>query len=337
MLDNSGHTSRRNYLKATGAAATLASLAGCAGIIGDEDDLPTVRLAYVVPVENYGSLMSVPEIQDEMTNMGEEYEIEISQTQATTVGVDSLSAGDLDMTYMTSISYANAVIQDVVPGGFKAVSTDFWDAHPDYFSFLISSPELSDPAELEGRQLATTAVGTGIQAVYVAHLHEVGLTEDDVDFVEMEFPAFTGALEDGVVDAGIYPAFFAGQTREAGFNVVGTASEVLDPYPFAYICASNEALDEKGEAISAWGEDFVDLIDLANEDRDMVVEAAADHFELPHEMLDEFYLTELDYFRGEPYMDVDALSTYLNEDMLELGFVDEEHDYSDYSTTEYLP
>lgn len=337
MLDKSNHTTRRSYL-ATAGAASMIGLAGCTGFLGDDDDLPTVRLAYVVPVENYGSLMAVPDIQDEMPNMGEDYQMDISRTQATTDGIASLGAGDLDMTYMTTISYANAVAQDAVPGGFQAISTDFWDAHPDYFSISIYAPDpISEPADLEGQQLATTALGTGIQAVYIAHLHEVGLTRDDVEFVELAFPAFTEALNDGRVDAGIYPAFFAGEPRAEGFNLIGNGADVFEPYPFAYICASNDALDDKGEAIEAWGEDFIELIELANTDRDMVVEAASEHFEVPLEMLDEYYLTELDYFRGDPHMDADAIDRNLNQDMVELGFLDEERDYSDFISTAYLP
>lgn len=333
---------RRTFLKAGGAAGALGltGLSGCVGGIGGGGGLPTVRLAYVVPVENYGSLMSVPDIQDELTNMGEEYEFEISRTQATTDGVSSMAAGDLDMTYMTTISYANSVAQEAVPGGFKAISTDFWDAHPDFFSITVYSPSdsgITEPADLEGAQLATTALGTGIQAVYIKLLEEAGLTRDDVEFVELAFPAFTEALNDGRVDAGIYPAFFAGQARAEDFNVVGRSAEVFDPYPFAYICASNSALDEKGEAISAWGEDFVELIELSNTDRDMVVEAAAEHFEVPQEMLDAYYLTELDYYREEPHMDVDALNTILNDEMVPLGFLEEERDYGEYASNEYLP
>lgn len=329
---------RRNFLKAGGAAAAV-GLSGCIGGLGGGGGTPTVRLAYVVPVENYGSLMSVPEIQDEMPNMGDAYEIEITRTQATTDGIASLAAGDLDMTYMTTISYANAIAQSAVPSGIKAISTDFWDAHPDYFGITVYSKGdsgITEAADLEGKKLATTALGTGIQAVYVKNLQAAGLTRDDVEFVELAFPAFTQAINDGRVDAGIYPAFFAGQARSAGFNEVCRSQDVFSQYPFAYVCASNSALDAKGDAIRAWGEDFAHLIELSNTDRDMVVSAAANHFEVPQEMLDAYYLTDLDYYRGQPQMDVEALNTILNE-MVDIGFLDEERDYAEYVSNDYLP
>ena len=332
---------RRTFLKAGGAAGALGltGLSGClGGITGGGGGTPTIRLAYVVPVENYGSLMAIPDIQSELPNMGDAYEFEITRTQATTDGVSSLAAGELDMTYTTTISYANTVAQEAVPSGIKAISTDFWDAHPDYWGITVYSGAdsgITEPADLKGAKVATTALGTGIQAVIIKNLQEAGLTRDDVEFVELAFPAFTQAILDGRVDAGTYAAFFAPQARAEGFNVVCRSQDVFDPYPFIYVIASNNALDEKGDAIKAWGEDFVALTELANTDRDMVVEAATSHFELPEGRLD-YYLTDRDYYRGEPQMDIEALNTIMSE-MVDIGFLDKERDYGQYASTEYLP
>ena len=332
---------RRTFLKAGGAAGAigLTGLSGCLGGITGGGGTPTIRMAYVVPVENLGSLMSIPDIQSELPNLGDAYEFEISRVQATTDGVSSMAAGDLDMTYMTTVSYGNAIAQEAVPGGSTAIATDFWDAHPDHYGFMTYSAadsDITEVADLEGKQLGITAVGTGIHAVYVKALVEEGISRDAVEYVELGFPSFTQAIKDGRFDAGIYPAFFAGQPRAEGFTEVFPSQDYFEPYPFAYVVGANNALDEKGDAMRAWGEDFAALFEMANNDRQTVVDAATSHFELPDGMLDSWYLTEKDYFRGSIQMDIEALNRIMSQ-MVDLEFLEEDRDYADYATNEYLP
>ena len=331
---------RRSFLKASGAAGAvgLSGLAGCVGGIGG-GGTPTIGLAWVVPVENFGSLMGVPELQDELPNLGDAYEFESISVSSTPDGVQTMAAGDADIALMTTVSFANAVAEQPVPGGITAIATDFWDAHPDYYGFQVFSAPDSDitgPEDLRNKQLGVNATGTGIHAVYVKQLREVGIDpESEVEFVELGFPAFTQAIQDGRFDAGIYPALLAGQARAAEFTEVFSSQNVFDPYPFAYNVASNNSLNEKADAMAAWAEDFAFLVDYCRNNKQEIVPPAASQFELPEAALG-YFLTEDDYFREDVHMDVDALNAIM-EQMVELGFVSESRDYSEFASNEYLP
>ena len=332
---------RRSFLRASGAAGAvgLTGLSGCVGSITG-GGTPTIGLAWVVPVENFGSLMGVSELQEELPNMGDAYEFESVSVSSTPDGVSAMAAGDADIALMTTVSFANAVAEEPVQGGITAIATDFWDAHPDYYGFgIYSAPDsdVTEPADLEGKQLGVNATGTGIHAVYVKQLREIGLDpENDVEFVELQFPAFTQAIQDGRFDAGIYPALLAGQARANDFQLVFRSQDVFDAYPFAYNVAANRALDEKGDAMSAWAEDFAHLVDYCRNNRSEIIPPAASHFELPEAALDGYFLTEHDYYREDVHMDVDALNAIM-EQMVELGFVSQSRDYGEYSSNEYLP
>lgn len=332
---------RRTFLKAAGTAGAV-GLSGLSGCLGDltGGGTPTIGVAWVVPVENFASLMGVPELQEELSNMGDAYEFESIHVSSTPDGVSTMAAGDADIVLMTTVSYANAIAEDAVPGGITAIATDFWDAHPDFYGFATYSAadsDITEPADLEGKDLGVNATGTGIHAILVKQLVELGLDpETDVNFVELQFPAFTEAIKDGRFDAGIYPALLAGQARAEGFTEVFRSQNVFDPYPFAYNVASNNSLDEKGDAMSAWAEDFAHLVEFSRNNRSTIIPPAAEHFDLPEPALDGYFLTENDYFREDLEMDIDALNAIMDE-MVELGFVSQDRDYAEYASNEYLP
>ncbi|MFC6766962.1 ABC transporter substrate-binding protein [Natrinema soli] len=329
--------SRRSFMKASVAAtAGLTALAGCAG----GSDEGTIRLAYTVPIENLVSLMDVPEIQDEMENLGDSYEIEISQNSSTPDTLNQMASGDVDLGLLSTVSFGNAVQQEAVPGNISLIATDFWDAHPDNYGFTIYSPSDSDITEMtdiEGATIATNARGTGTHAIYEKAFQDLGLEDgEDVELVELAFPNMTPSINDGSIDAGMYPALFAPQARNEGFNAVFSSQDVWDnEYPFAYLTASNDAMENKDDAINAWGEDYVNLVDYLNENRSDVITAAAEHFDLDEGLLDAFFLTENDYYRDEPVTDIDRMQTMM-DDLADLGFLDESFTVDEYINNEYV-
>lgn len=330
--------SRRKLLKTgVGAAVGLTAMAGC---LGDNGDTNTISYHFTVPVENFCSLLSIPELQDELTNLGDEYELTVANDSSTIDSLNAMAAGECDLAQVTSESYANAVMEDAVPGGISAVATDFWDAHDDYYGFTVYTPpdsDLTDPADMEGRNLGINAINTGIHATYTRMLMEHGIDhEDGVEYVEQDFPTLPAAAEDGIVDAIVLPAMFASGVR-GDFDELYTSHDVFDQeYPFAYLAASNDALEEKEDAFRAWGEDYVEFIDYAEENRDEVVSLAAEQFELPEEQIDAFLMTEYDYYRGEHEIVEDDLQFAMDE-LAESGITDDSFDVAEHSTNEYLP
>lgn len=329
--------SRRSFMKASVAAtAGLTALAGCTG----GSDSGTVRLAYTVPIENLVSLMDVPEIQDEMENLGDSYELEISQNSATPDTLNQMAAGDVDLGLLSTVSFANAVQEEAVRGNISLIATDFWDAHPDHYGFTIysrSDSNLTSMEDMEGSTVATNARGTGTHAIYRKVFRDLGLEPgSDVELVELAFPNMTSALNEGRIDAGMYPALFAPNARSEGFNTVFSSQDVWEnEYPFAYITASNNALDNKEDPITSWAEDYVGLVDYLNENRSDVITAAAEHFDLSEDLLDAFFLTENDYYRDEPVTDIERMQTMM-DDLADLGFLEESFNADEYITNEYV-
>ncbi len=335
-------TRRRAFLKTSGAAAAV----GLTGVTGCLSSLPgggtpSLGLAFTVPVENIGSLFDIPEIRNELSNVGSEYELSVTRNQSTPDSLNQMASGEVDMALLTTVSYASAVQQQAVPGNISMIATDFWDAHPDYYGISVFSgpdSDVTEPKDLKGKTIAVNSLGTGVHGVIVKKLKQVGIDpENGADVVELPFPTMTSAIKDGRVDAVILPALFAVSARKENFTKVYSSQDAWKQrYPFAYVVASQNSLDNKSEAFKAWGEDFTQLIDYCYNNRSRVVSLAAKHFELPEAVVDGFFLTKKDYFRQDVNIDYKRLQ-YTMDELVNLGFIESSFDVKKYATNEYLP
>lgn len=335
---------RRTFIRSGSIAAGIGAsgIAGCLGL-GGGGGTPTVRAGYVVPIENTISLMSIPEMQEQFDNLGSAYELEIESYSSTPTIVNSMASGDLDFGLLAYASFPAAINQEAVPGGMTAIAAGIYDAHPDYFSFPVLALEesgITSPEDLEGRTIGLNAIGTGVHAIIYRMLTEVGIDpENDVEFIEIQFPAMGSALRDGRVDAGIFPSTFAAAQRaEGGIVTVFDSHDAWgQAYPFVFISGQNGFLDENAEATRAFVEDYVSMIGFAYENREQVIGWASEHFDIPEQALLPFYLTDNDYYRPlDGHIDVDALQFVVDE-LQSLGFLDTAPTMSDLVEGDYLP
>ncbi|MCG1003232.1 MULTISPECIES: ABC transporter substrate-binding protein [Halobacterium] len=334
-------TNRRTFLKSGTAAAAvgLTGITGCLG--GGGGGASDLSLAFTVPVENLGSLFDIPELRDELPNVGESYELDVTRNESTPDSLNAMAAGEVDLALLTTVSYGSAVSQEAVPGNISMISTDFWDAHPEWYGFtLFAGPDtgISEPADLEGAKIGVNAQGTGTHAVISKALRSAGIDpQNGAEIVELPFPSITSGIKDGVIDVAIYPALFAVGARAEGFTEVVTSQDLWDEeYPFAYTVASNNSLDKKSDAIELFGEDLAELVQYSYENRSEVVSLAAEHFELPESVVGGFFLNNNDYYRQDITIDMDRLQSTIDE-LVDLGFLEESFDVSEYATNDYVP
>lgn len=364
MLDRNEFTSRRAYLKAAGVAG-VAGLAGCLGDDDDDDDddngiddtdddddddvdpddLPTVNVSYVVAGGNKPSLFLIDEIRDEVAeNAGEVYNLEVDAIGSTPEHVTSVAAGEIQIGMATVGSLPSAIIEDVVPGGVTGIAVDYVDGHPDHYAIGTWTPEDSDiesAADLEGRTVGINAVGTGVHAIVVRELHNHGLTEDDVEWAEFPFPGIQPAMDDGQIDAGIVPSTFAGSMRlDGGYEMIFDSHDAFGTsYPFTYLFAANDYIEEETELVEAFLEDYANLVDyiLDEDNRDEVIQLLVDEFDAPFEVYDHVFYTEYDYYHpNPPELDAEGLQVAV-DDLADMGFIAEEVDMAPHIDNSYLP
>ena len=324
----------------------ITAVLGVSGPIPAAAQAPTLRVQYVVPVDQIVSLFEVPAIQQTvLKNYGKRYKLELGRAQGTPLLVAAMAAGEADIAYLAYNSFAAAVIKNVVPGGLSIVASDFYDSSPDYFNFpwfaLADSP-INGPRELRGKKIGVLAIGTGADATTRLMLKKSGLDPvKDVTIVEIPAPAMEEALRSRKIDAGFFAPIFAYKAMAAGgLKKVFDSSEAWGkPYVFSFIVARTDYLKKSADAVKGFLEDYVALLTYVYrpENREAVLDLVAAHFKAPKAVLQQFYLTNKDmYRRPDARMAPEDLQHAVTR-LAELGFLDKDLQVAPYVDNSYLP
>jgi len=313
-------------------------------------EIPTLRVWYIVPVEELISLLEIPYIRENaLKNYGKSYKLEFGRAQASPMLITGLAAGEVDICVgVAHISFSTAIIGRTVPGGITAIATDFYDAHPNYYSFtwlaLIDSP-INSVKDLKGKKLGINAFGTGVHATALTALKKHGMDpEKDVTFVEIPFPNMAVSIKERKIDVGVFPSTFY---YKAIFENPNTFKKVFDsyegyerPYLHTMVVVRNDFLKKYPEVVKAFLEDYVLLHRYAYtpENREKILDLVSEHFKLPREMLAAYYLLPgKDVYRPlDCRIVVDDLQWGVNK-LYEIGFIKEKLDVSKYVDNSYLP
>ncbi len=310
-----------------------------------QKEIPVIRAGYVVPIENTISLFEVPYVQEHvLKDYGKKYKIELLRLQGTPMVINALAAGEIDVGLVAHVSFANAILQNVIPGGVRIIATDFYDAKPGYLSFAVVTPPgsgINTVKDLKGKKIAVNALGTAVHASVLAGLIKNGLSPDDVTFVEIPFPAMIEALKEGKADAAIMPAAFYWASINQGFKKVFDSTEGYEkPYPAIILIGRNDFLDKNPEAVKAFLADHERLRKYLQDpnNRDAVLDAAAEHFKVPKKNFAGYwFVREKDYYKPvDMRTDVEGLQ-YAVDKLYDLGIIKQRLDVSKYVDNSFLP
>src|SRR5262245_17774679 len=254
--------------------------------------VPTLRMQYIVPIDQVISLFDIPAIQQSvLKNYGKRYKLELGRAQGTPLLVAAMAAGELDVAFLAYNSFASAVIKNVVPGGLTIVASDFYDSSPDYFNFpwlALADAPINSARDLKGKKVGVLAIGTGADATTRLMLKKSGLDPvKDVTIVEIPAPAMEEALRSKRIDAGFFPQVFAYRAMATGGvkKVFDSAQAWGKQYVFSFIVARNDYLKKSPDAVRGFLEDYVALVTYAYklENRERIIDLASAHFKRSEE------------------------------------------------------
>lgn len=339
-----GERSRRNFLKAVGAGGTVA-LSGVAGCLGGSDD-ESIQVGIVDPISEPISALDIPELQEKAgNNVGDVYELDVTIVGDTPTILNQLASDEIQLGNSAYVSFPRAIQQEAVPGGATAVAAEIVDAEPGYRGFPVHSLEgsgIDDVEDLEGATIGVNALGTGVHGIVVLGLLQNGIDpNEDVEWVEFGFPEMGSALREERMDAGIFvPVFSTAEQAEGGIQTVFTSKDVWDVgYDFAFQITRTEFAEENSAVLEAYLEDYVSLLEYihASENREEVIQLMSEHYDLPAELLDAFWLTDNDFFHPlDAQLDISRFQEVLDR-LTETDFLDSSITAADHMTNEYLP
>lgn len=188
-----------------------------------------IRVAYVVPVANWASLIF--EKPGLAKHQGKSYTFEAVHFQGTPQMITALANNELEVADLAFASLAIAV-QNAGMDDLRVIADEFQDGVPGYYTdeyFVLKDGPIKSVKDLKGKVVATNVAGSAVDIVMRAMLRKNGLDDKkDVNVIETAFPNMKAALLAKKADAipGVIPFSFDPELREKG-RVLFTQKEAV--------------------------------------------------------------------------------------------------------------
>lgn len=308
----------------------LAALAGCVMALGlaHEGVAQTpvkIRLAWVVPVANWASL--IPERPDLLQHQGKSYVLEPVRFQGTPPMISAMAINELeigDLAYSSfSLAVENAHLSDL-----RIIADEFQDGVPGYYTdefFVAKDSPIKTVEDLKGKVLATNAVGSAVDIAMRAMLRKHNLQgKRDVTIIEGAFPNMPAMLKDHKIELfpGVLP-FSVNPAIRDETRTLFTQKEAVGTTQMIVWAARTGFLQKNRAAMVDFMEDAlrVERWFLAPANHKEAVAIAARVSKLPETVFDSWLFTDKDYYRdanGKPNLDAFQANVELQK---ELGFI----------------
>jgi sulfonate transport system substrate-binding protein len=285
-----------------------------------------IRLAWVVPLGNWGSILF--EKKDILKHYGTSYTVETVRFQGTPPMITALAAGELDIADLAYSSFALA-IQNAGMDDLRVIADETQDGVEGYYtgSFMVlRDGPVKTVEDLKGRVVASVGAGAAVDIAMRAVLRKHGL-EDKRDYtvVEAGFPNMRAMLTDKKADLvpAAPPFVFAPEFAKAAAPLFAIKDAFGGPSELVVWVAKQNFLQSNRAAMVDFMEDCVRAVHffMDPKNRPEVIEIAARVSKLPPALLDGYLFSKKDLYHDPNMMpDLAGLQRAIDVQR-ELGFL----------------
>lgn len=322
--------------------AITAAVAGCMTLIAmssaPKAEPVKIRLAYgIIPGVISPLLFQKPEI---LKHYGKSYTVEPTYIRATSIALQGMASGDVDVSYLSFTALASAIMNGGID--LKVISdVSSWGSHGYQGPEMVvkSDSGINSVADLKGKVLAVTAKGTGFHYALLANLRKAGLQQNDVTIVEVGIAAMDAALREGRVDLITTAAPFLFQSEQkGGVKRLFKPEDAMGDVQSLVLVASANILKKNPQAVTDFLEDYIIglrwFLDPKNHDEAVKITAA--FTKRPPEAYKSFAFTKKDFYRS-PTATPDIKALQSNIDLMQdLGVIKHKVDVKPYVDLSYL-
>ena len=266
-----------------------------------------IRVAYVVPVANWASLLF--EKQGLAQHQGKSYTFEAVRFQGTPQMITAIANNELEIADLAFASLAIAV-QNAGMDDLRVIADEFQDGVPGYYTdefFVLKDSPIKTVKDLKGKVVATNVAGSAVDIVMRAMLRKHGLDDrKDVNVVEAAFPNMKATLLAKRADVipGVIPFSLDAELREKG-RVLFTQKEAVGRTQMIVWAAREGFLRKTRAAMIDFMEDSIRAVRwyLDPKNHKEAVEIAARVSKRPAAAFDKWLFTKAgqngDYYHDE--------------------------------------
>jgi NitT/TauT family transport system substrate-binding protein len=285
-----------------------------------------IRLAWVIPLTNWGSLLF--EKKDILKHYGTSYTVETVRFQGTPPMITALATGELDIADLAYSSFAIA-IQNAGLDDLRVIADETQDGVEGYDSgpfMVLREGPVKKIEDLKGKVVASVGAGAAVDIAMRAVLRKHGLEDKrDYSVVEAGFPNMRAMLTDKKVD--LVPAALPFVLDPEFVKVATPLFRLKDafggPVELIVWVARQNFLQNNRTAAVDFMEDCLRAVHFLTDpkNRPEVIEIAARVSKLSPALLDSYLFTKKDLHR-DPNMvpDLDGLQRAVDV-ASELGFL----------------
>ena len=218
-----------------------------------------VRVAYVVPVANWSSLLF--EKPGLARHQGKSYTFEAVHFQGTPQMITALANNELEIADLAFASLAIAV-HNAGMDDLRVIADEFQDGVDGYYTdefFVLKDGPVHSVKDLKGKVVATNVAGSAVDIIMRAMLRKNGLDDrKDVSTIETAFPNMKPTLLSKKADAipGVIPFAFDPELRAAS-RVLFTQKEVVGRTQMILWAARSGFLQKNRAAMVDFMEDSI--------------------------------------------------------------------------------
>jgi NitT/TauT family transport system substrate-binding protein len=266
-----------------------------------------IRVAYVVPVANWASLLfQKPGIAQ---HEGKSYRFEAVHFQGTPQMITAIANNELEVADLAFASLAIAV-HNAGMDDLRVIADEFQDGVPGYYSdefFVLKDGPIKSVKDLKGKVVATNVAGSAVDIVMRAMLRKNGMDDrKDVNVIETAFPNMKATLFAKRADAipGVIPFSFDPELRDKG-RVLFTQKEAVGRTQMTMLVAREAFLQKNRAAMVDFLEDAIRSVRwyLEPKNHKEAVEIAARVSKRPAAAFDKWLFTKAgqngDYYHDE--------------------------------------
>ena len=197
------------------------------------------------------------------------------QTQA-------LASGDIQ--FLNAVGATSVFLSAANGADIKIIS--MYSRSPKAFMLFSKDDTIKTPEDLKGKTIGGPK-GTILHELLVAYLKQAGMTEQDVNFVNMGIPDAQAALTGGSVDAALLAGPTAYNMQKDGYHVVTNGEGLTDA---TIVTATTQAFyDAHPELVESFLSAQEEALSFMKEQPDETMALAAKATELSEDAVKELY------------------------------------------------
>ncbi len=273
---------------------------------------------------------------------GKSYTIDSVRFQGSSLYIQALAAGELDIAPFGYSSFglavANAKLKDL-----KIIAAEDVDGYDGYFTtlYMVRKDSGIDKIEdLKGKVIATNAVGSISDMAFRIMVRRHHLDDaKDMSFVEASLTNMNALLLEKKVDLipGVVPFTLAPQIK-AEARTLFTGVDAMGPTEIAFMTARQSFLSQHRAAVADFLEDYLRVLRWYQDpvNRPAALQIVAKFMKLPEDKISNWAFTKEDYYRPpDGRLNVATLQKNLDAQH-EVGFLAQPIDASHYVDMSYI-